>query len=135
MAGGVPGTDLRSIPDYEPIPALYDMEAVEATGGEASDINYLEGEEGMEGPEQKGLGPKEHAEMMELINEIGPDIVMMVLEKLAENPQMIEMLATGGMPPGGPDMPPGGPGGAPAGPGGAPMPPGGPVGALSGLEV
>lgn len=78
MARGVPGTDLRSIPDSSPIPALYDMDSVEATGGEASDI----GNEG--GDVDTSMTPEMHQEIMSLIEEIGPEIVLKALQGLAK---------------------------------------------------
>jgi hypothetical protein len=74
---GVPGTDLRSIPDYEPIPALYDMESVEATGGEASDIQW-EGVQDMEEVQQQ---------IMALIQQIGPEVALQALQAAAQGGQ------------------------------------------------
>jgi hypothetical protein len=88
----VPGTDMRSIPDYEPIPALYDMESVEATGGEASDIQW-EGVQDMEEVQQQ---------IMALIQQIGPEVALQALQAAAQ----------GGQEQGPPMGPPAGPQGA-----------------------
>jgi hypothetical protein len=106
---GVPGTDLRSIKDYEPIPALLDMEAVEATGGQASNI-------GNEGEQEMDEGMMQ--EIMALVQQIGPEVAIQALTTLAQNPEAVQAMSSAGGPPGAPGM-------APAGP----------QGALSGLQV
>jgi hypothetical protein len=131
MAQSVPGTDLRSIKDYEPIPALYDMESVEATGGRASEVSMEEEMMGMEqGMAPGGPGgapggevpPEQQAEIMSLVAQIGPDVAIQALTALAQG------IGGGAEPPGGPMG-----AGAPPSPPGGGM--GGPMGALSGLTV
>jgi hypothetical protein len=126
----VPGTDMRSIPDNAPIPALMDMESVEATGGQASEVG-MEGPPGAPpgGPGGGALPP----ELIEMIMKIGPEMVMEMLGGILSNPDMMAKLEGAGGPPGAPPGPPGmgGPPGAPPagpGPGGPP-----PQGALMGM--
>jgi hypothetical protein len=126
IMASVPGTDLRSIPDFEAMPAIRDMGAVERAGGQASDVQL--GEEDTMNEEE--LSPEQHAEIMELISQLGGDAALTALR---------EAVVKQGMPEAGPE----GPGGPMPGPGGPPMPggpgpggpmPGGPQGILSNLQ-
>jgi hypothetical protein len=123
MGNSIPGTDLRSIPDFEAIAPIRDMEAVEKTGGKASDIQ-LEEEDTM----NEEIGPEQHAEIMSLVDQLGAEASIAALTAA---------VGSGGPEgPGGPEMPPGppgmgGPGGPPPGMGGGA--PGGPQGILSNL--
>ena len=86
---GVPGTDLRSIPDSSAIGALYDMDAVDASGGEASDVQL-----DTETPEDDSGS----AELSALVDQIGVDVAIKALSAVAANPQILEMISQGGAP-------------------------------------
>ncbi len=108
----IPGTDLRSIPDFEAIAPIRDMASVEATGGKASDIQ-LEGVESM----NEEMGPEIHAEIMGLVEQLGPQASLAALQGAVD--AQSQGPAPGGMPggSGGPGM----------------MSPSGPQGILSNL--